>query len=93
MTELREVLKSGKLNPPTAYIDSFEEELLRVATLVVPSKKIDIIKEDPDDNKVLECAIEGNVDYIISGDRHLLKLKEYSGIRIVRASWLLKIVE
>ncbi len=93
MTELSEVFKSGKLNLPTAYIDSFEEELLRVATLVVPSKKIDIIKEDPDDNKVLECAIEGNVDYIISGDRHLLKLKEYSGIRIVWASWLLKILE
>lgn len=60
------------------------ERILRFLTLVVPSKKIDAVKEDPDDNKIVECALESKSDYIISYDNHLLKLKEYLGIKIVR---------
>lgn len=44
---------------------------------------IDIITDDPEDNMVLECVVEGKADYIISGDRHLLSLKEYKRIRIM----------
>jgi putative PIN family toxin of toxin-antitoxin system len=40
--------------------------------------------EDPDDNKFLECAIVGNCSVIVSGDKHLLKLREYQGIKILR---------
>jgi len=39
--------------------------------------------EDPDDNKFLECAVAGNCDFIVSGDKHLLKLSAYQGIEIV----------
>jgi len=46
-------------------------------------KKINVIEDDPDDNKVLECAIAGNVDCIVTNDKHLLKLKEYNGIKIL----------
>lgn len=86
MMEFRQVVRRGKLNLPTAYIDSFEEELLRVAMFVVPKIRIDVIKEDPDDNRVLECAVEGKADFIVSGDQHLLRLREYAGINIVPAS-------
>ena len=54
-----------------------------LATIVHPSKKIDAIKDDPDDNDILECAVEGEVDRIISQDKHLLKLKLYCGIPII----------
>jgi len=40
--------------------------------------------EDPDDNKFLECAIAGNCDIIVSGDKHLLKLRAYQGIEILK---------
>ena len=51
------------------------EKILHFAKLIEPKQKIDIIKDDPDDNKVIECAIESSSDYIITYDRHLLKLK------------------
>jgi uncharacterized protein len=41
------------------------------------------IKDDPDDNRVLQAAVEGEVDYIVSGDRDLLGLGEYANIPIV----------
>jgi predicted nucleic acid-binding protein len=45
---------------------------------------IDVIADDPDDNRILECAVEGNADVIVSGDRALLRLNSYQGIPIVR---------
>ena len=60
------------------------ERVLRFVTLVIPDKKIEAVKEDADDNKIIECAIEADAEYIISYDNHLLKLKGYQGIKIVR---------
>jgi hypothetical protein len=54
----------------------------RVA-LVIPSQRIDVIREDPSDNMFLECATEARADYLISGDRHLKTLKSFQGINIV----------
>ena len=47
---------------------------------------------DPKDNMVLECAIEGQAQYVVSGDNDLLVLKEFRGIQIVRASDFLKVL-
>ena len=60
------------------------EKVLAFVTLVSPSVKIDAVKEDPDDNHIIECALESNSKYIITYDKHLLNLKEYLGIRIIR---------
>ena len=54
-----------------------------VAEIVEPEEVLDVIAEDPDDNRVLECAVKGRADLIVSGDRHLLKLGSYQGIAIV----------
>ena len=93
---LREFLKVIK-RPKFSFI--YEEEiqtfvlnLLQMSELVEPKNKIGIIKIDPSDNIVLECAVEGKADYIISGDEHLLKLKEFRGIRIVTAAEFLKLM-
>ena len=59
------------------------EKILLFAKLIKTKQKIDVVKDDPDDNKVIECAIESSSDYIITYDRHLLKLKEYKGIKII----------
>ena len=66
------------------------EKILLFADLIEPKQKVDVIKDDPDDNKVVECAIESSSDYIITYDRHLLKLKEYKGIKIVKPEEVLK---
>ena len=44
---------------------------------------LEIIKDDPDDNKFIECAVELEAQYIISGDKHLQKIRKYFGIAIV----------
>jgi len=68
------------------------KSLMEILTLVVPQYKINKIKYGPD-NRILECAVEGKADFIISGDKkHLLPLSEFEGIKIITASQLLKIV-
>jgi putative PIN family toxin of toxin-antitoxin system len=66
--------------------------LINHCEIVEPKKKLNILKSDPADNKVLECALEGKAQYIISGDNHLLRLKDFMGIRIVTADEFLKTV-
>jgi len=52
--------------------------------IIIPNVTVDVIHDDPADNRILECAITGNADLIVSGDRHLLKLKSYQSIPVVR---------
>ena len=58
--------------------------VLSFVSLVVSKTKINIIKDDSDDNKILECAIESNSEYLLTYDNHLLKIKEYKGIKILK---------
>jgi uncharacterized protein len=56
------------------------------ARTVRPSVELNVIKEDPPDNRVLECAVSAGSDYIVTGDKDLLRLRQYAGIRIVSVS-------
>ena len=58
-------------------------KIISVSKIVVPKEKLAIVKNDPDDNIILECAKAGNVDFIISNDKHLLKLKKFENIPIL----------
>lgn len=67
-------------------VDSFRE----IAVTVSVDMHLDVITKDPDDNKIVECAVVGGADYIVSGDAHLLNVGAYKGIRILSpASFLL----
>ncbi len=81
--EYKEIL-ARDFNYKEQEIGEILERVLQFVTLVTPSKKIDIIKEDIDDNKIIECAVKSKAEHIISYDKHLLKLKEFQGIKIVR---------
>ncbi|MEK6859467.1 MAG: putative toxin-antitoxin system toxin component, PIN family [Nanoarchaeota archaeon] len=83
LDEFEEVLKRDFLYNEED-IQNILEKVLQFLTLVTPIQKVDVIKEDVDDNKIIECALECNADYILSYDKHLLNLKEYNGIKIVR---------
>lgn len=57
---------------------------IRRHSLIVPGKlHLEVVKEDPEDNKILTAALEGDADCIVSGDDHLLKLKRFQGIPIL----------
>ena len=83
--ELSEVLDYPRLNFTEEEKDRFKSIVLGISTLVKPDEKINIIKKDPDDNMILEAAVAGQADFIITGDTDLLVLKEFRGIRIVTA--------
>lgn len=58
--------------------------LAKAAEIVIPRLTLEVIREDPPDNRILECAVEGRANLIVSGDRHLRRLQVYQGIPIVR---------
>jgi putative PIN family toxin of toxin-antitoxin system len=58
-------------------------ELVTVHGQFVDTKNVDItVCEDPDDNKFIECAIASDTKIIVSGDKHLLKIKGFKGIKV-----------
>jgi len=60
--------------------------------IIEPNIKIDVVKDDIDDNKILECAISSNAEFILTYDRHLLNIKKYKSIRIVKPEEFLKLI-
>jgi hypothetical protein len=90
LDEFAEVLKRDFLYNEEEVLGIIKM-VLQFLIIIVPSKKVDIVKEDTDDNKIIECALESNADYILSYDNHLLKLKEFNGIKIVTPEVFLKI--
>ena len=58
-------------------------KLESIAEIIRPDLVLNVVEDDPDDDRVLECAVKGDADYIVTGDRHLLKLGVYEGISIV----------
>ena len=61
------------------------------AVVLTDEIKLDVVKDDPDDNKIIACALQAEADYIISGDKHLLKLGSYGKIPIIIAGEFLRI--
>ena len=95
--EIKRILlypKIQKYHQKTAHeLDRYFDDLLIFAWTVEGNSKIDLIKDDPTDNKYLACALEGQADYIVSGDRHLLNVKIFNDIKIVNAKAFCKIYE
>lgn len=54
-----------------------------LARIVRAKRKIKALKDDPD-NRILECAVAGRADLIVTGDQEMLKLQEFQGIKIIR---------
>jgi putative PIN family toxin of toxin-antitoxin system len=74
-------------------LKEFISDLLSIMLLIQGEESIQVIIEDPSDNKYLSCALNAKADFIISGDVHLLKLGEYRGIQIVTAAQFLDLME
>ncbi len=89
--EYFEVIAHPKFDQQEQDIRALAELLAERAVALTPQIKVDVCKEDPDDNKFLECAIARAADFIVSGDQHLLRLKEYQGIKIVTIAEFLQL--
>ena len=91
--ELSRVLDYPKFNFTEEQKRRFKNLVLEIAIFVQSEEKIEVIKDDPDDNIILEGALAGEVDYIITGDTHLLNLKEFRGIKIITAKEFVGLLE
>jgi putative PIN family toxin of toxin-antitoxin system len=91
VTETARILRN-RFQWPERLLQDRIRVLVAVAELVSPRDLPDAVPDDPDDNHIVACAIEGRADLIVSGDRHLLALGEYAGIPIVRPADFLRTV-
>ena len=74
-------------------IENFYELVSVRAEKVLSTQKVTAVPDDPDDDKFISCALSGKADYIVSGDKHLLKMKQYAGTRIVTVKEFLDILD
>jgi putative PIN family toxin of toxin-antitoxin system len=62
-------------------------------TLVQPAQSLDVVPDDPDDNRIIECAVAAGSRFIVTGDEHLLRLGNYENIQILKVTDFLKLME
>src|SRR3989344_2981588 len=91
ITEIIEVL-TKKFNFNQIKLQQIERKIKKFFIVVNPSKVIDKVR-DPDDNRVLEAAVEGNCDFIITGDKDLLDLGKFKKIKILTAEEFLLAIQ
>jgi uncharacterized protein len=84
------IQKRHRLSPE--QLDDLIASYAGFATVTPGKRRVKVVHEDPSDNIYLECALEGEADFIVSGDKHLLDLETFRGIPIVSPAAFLKIV-
>ena len=96
VAELSETLQSAKLaariEASGLTLDELLQRYLDVVILVEPQSVSRVVPDDPDDDEVVAAAIAARAELIVSGDRHLLDIKTYSGIRIVQPAEATRII-
>ena len=90
LLELTDILGRAKFARKIAAaqvaVDHLVERYALLTTVVHPAVIAPTILDDPDDDQVLACALAAKAEVIVSGDRHLLDLQTYRGVRIVRVA-------
>jgi putative PIN family toxin of toxin-antitoxin system len=92
LNEIEEVMGRKKFHTEKTKIDYYINSIEEIANKVVQKKIVKNGSRDKTDNKYIECGIGGNVDYIISGDVHLLEIRKYDTINIISAREYLEII-
>lgn len=67
--------------------------LAKIAERITPTERIAVVEEDPDDDKFIECAVEADADFIVSGNKHLLKVATFRGIQILPPAQFLRLFD
>lgn len=89
LAEVRRVLRD-KFGWPEDDLNQLDAELASFTMKVAPSKRLAVVTTDPDDDRILECAVASRSSVLVSGDRHLLSLGQYEGIPIIRVAEFLE---
>jgi len=93
LAELVEVLSRQKFRlVGRGRIDRFVSGLIRESEISTVRSHLEVVEQDQDDNTVLATAHDGNADYVVTGDKHLLVLRQFKGIRIVKVTEMLEVL-
>ncbi|MFQ5710872.1 MAG: putative toxin-antitoxin system toxin component, PIN family [Candidatus Geothermarchaeales archaeon] len=97
LVEINRILKYGRLRGIYEEAGVKREEIIavlsRIGRFVDVTTKLDVVKEDPTDNAFIECAVDGRAGYLVSGDGHLLSIREYKNVKVVSAKDFIKVIE
>jgi uncharacterized protein len=94
LSDLVNVLKRQKFEKyvTSADVGIFLKDLRNSGKIVHVKSRFKVVAEDPDDDEIIRTAFDAKANYIVSGDRHLLALREFKGIRMVTVNQMLKIL-
>jgi putative PIN family toxin of toxin-antitoxin system len=90
--EIASVMNSSKFTANNSEIEAYVKIIKKYSKKIVSKNVPESISRDKDDDKILQCGLDGNVEYIITGDKDLLVLKEYESIKIIKPKDYLEIV-
>lgn len=90
--EIGKVLRGDKFHWPEEEIIKAQRQMARFTERVQPTETVDVITADPSDNRILECAAAAKADYIVSGDKHLLRLKQYGNTPVLKVAAFLALL-
>jgi putative PIN family toxin of toxin-antitoxin system len=93
LDELRRVLAYPRLKAlPQTHVREVLALLPLLAIMVEPEERITVVRRDPSDNRVLECAVAGEATHIVTGDKDLLDLKSFRDTSIMTPAVFLRIL-
>ena len=90
--EIKSVMSSSKFNLNSIEIEDYIKIIEKYSKKIVSKNVPKSISRDKNDDKILQCGLDGNVDYIVTGDKDLLVLKECETIKIIKPRDYLEIV-
>ena len=92
INELKRVL-TRDFSLKAQEIDDIVHAVLSFSSLIEPQEKIEIVEDDPEDNRIIECGTACSARFIVTQDKHLLKLGEFRDMRIINPSEFMSIIE
>ena len=81
--EIQGILLGKKFKYPEEVVNVITNQLAILCEIVSPVQRVEIVRSDPADNRIIECALEAKAQYIITGDSHLIELKVVHRISIL----------
>ena len=95
--ELSRVLLYPKLKDRYGYSDQDIAAVINIlrtdAIMIEPRETLNVVEDDETDNRFIELAVEGNAQYIVSGDKHLHRVGVYKGLRIVTPATFVGLIQ
>jgi putative PIN family toxin of toxin-antitoxin system len=91
--ELKRVIARDKFKLSRNQQKMLTNFVLMISHIVKLRSRFKVVGEDPSDDMILRTAYDGGAQYIVSGDEHLLSLREFKGVKILTVSEMLELVK